>query len=113
MKVIKIRVRKKVLRIKDCKGLSSISGLMFDDFSKADGALIYSNNMWMLFCKKPLDLFFLGKDFKILSAEHAVPLKPFNTKTWKIYKNEKAKYCLEILAGRAKFRKGQKIKLNT
>lgn len=110
MSILKIKHGKNLLRIKDCKGFASATGLMFNSLEKTDGALIYANNIWMPFCKKPLDLFFLDENFKILSVERAVPLNLFNTKTWKIYTNEKAKYCLEILAGKAKFKKRQKIK---
>lgn len=98
MRVINTRIGKKTLVIKDCKGFSSIKGLMFDALSDCDGALIYSNSIWMPFVKHELDLIFLGKNFKIIEIQHAVPLT-LNPVTWKIYKNEKAKYCLEIKSG--------------
>ncbi len=97
-KFIKIRVNGKTYRVKDCKGLLSIRGLMFDN-SEADGALIYGNKIWMPFVKYDLDLFFLDGKMKILSKEKAVPMT-LNPKTWKIYSNKKAKYCLEIKAKR-------------
>jgi uncharacterized membrane protein (UPF0127 family) len=111
MKILKLRVGRKVLRIKDCKH-SSGRGLMFDDLKNKDGALIYANNIWMLFCKKLLDLFFLDEDFRVVDVRRAIPLAIFDSRTWKIHANEKAKYCLEIAAGRAHFKKGQKIKFS-
>lgn len=92
---IKFKIGNRVFRIKDCKGLSSIRGLMFDDMTDKDGALIYANSIWMPFVKHKLILFFMDENFKILKKETAVPIT-LNPKTWKIYKCDKAKYCLEI-----------------
>ena len=47
-----IKIGKKKLRIKDCKGLSSVKGLMFDEMKGLDGALIYGNSIWMPFVKQ-------------------------------------------------------------
>ncbi|MBI5061020.1 MAG: DUF192 domain-containing protein [Candidatus Aenigmarchaeota archaeon] len=110
MKTLKLKIGSKRLKIKDCKGLSSAKGLMFDDLSSVDGALIYANNIWMPFCR-PLDLVFLDADFKVILLKRAVPLT-MHPKTWKIYFSEKAKYCLEIKAGLVKIKKGERIKLN-
>ncbi len=94
MKMITIKMGRKKFRVKDCKGLSSIRGMMFDN-SDADGALIYGNSIWMPFVRQNLDLFFLDENKKVIEKKRAVPLT-LNPKTWKIYKNKKAKYCLEI-----------------
>lgn len=94
-KIIKIRIGRKILRIKDCKGLSSLWGLMFDNMDKIDGALVYANNIWMPFVKKRLDLLFLDKKFRVIDIQVAVPLT-LNPKTWMVYANYRAKYCLEI-----------------
>jgi uncharacterized membrane protein (UPF0127 family) len=103
----KIKIGSKVLRIKDCRGLSSARGLMFDSLADKDGALIYANNIWMPFCRS-LDLYFLDKNFVVLGKKTAVPMT-MNPKTWKVYANEKARYCLELKNGAASIRKGQKI----
>ncbi len=95
--MMKLRIGKKTLRIKDCKGLASVRGLMFDSFSDKDGALIYANNIWMPFCQ-PLDLYFLDENFAVLEKMDAVPLT-LNPKTWNIYKNPKASFCLELKKG--------------
>ncbi len=94
MKLIRIKVKGKTYRVKDCRGLASIRGLMFDSLKDKDGALIYANNVWMPFCV-PLKLFFLNEKMKIISIEKAFPMT-LNPKTWKVYSNSKAKYCLEI-----------------
>ena len=94
-KTVTIKLQGKKFRVKDCKGFSSVRGLMFDDVKGYDGALIYANNIWMPFVKHKLDLFFLDKKFKVLSRQKAVPMT-LDPKTWKVYKNDKAKYCLEI-----------------
>lgn len=93
--VIKAKIGKKTIKVKDCKGLSSIRGLMFDSLNGYDGALIYSNSIWMPFVKYDLDLFFLDENFTIIEIKKAVPMT-FQPKTWRIYKNKKASYCLEI-----------------
>lgn len=94
MKIISMKVNGKKYRVKDCRGLSSIRGLMFD--SKSKGALIHANSIWTPFCV-PLNLFFLDEKFRVISREKAVPLT-LNPKTWQTYSNKKAKYCLEIKA---------------
>ncbi len=105
---IKIKAGNSILKIKDCKGLSSLRGLMFDHLDDKDGALIHANNIWMPFCR-PLDLYFLDGNFVVLEKQEAVPLT-LNPKTWKAYANAKAKYCLELKRGIAKIQKGQKIR---
>ena len=93
-----VRVGNKKIRIKDCSGLKSVSGLILDDMKKHSGALIYSNNIWMPFVKHELDLLFLDGEFRIIDIQKALPLT-LNPKTWRVYKNNKAKYCLEIKTG--------------
>ena len=105
-----IKIGKKKLRIKDCKGLSSVKGLMFDDMRNFDGALIYGNSIWMPFVRHELDLLFLDKNYKVLDIQKAVPITP-DMITWRVYKNKRAKYCLEIKSGLVKMRKGMKIKI--
>jgi uncharacterized membrane protein (UPF0127 family) len=105
MKIIRVGGRK--LRIKDCKGISSVRGLMFDDFRDKDGALIYANNIWMPFCR-PLDLYFLDVNFVMIEKMQAETLT-LNPKSWKIYKNTKAKYCLEVRKGKVMIKKGARI----
>lgn len=92
-KIINLKLNGKKYHVKDCKGLSSIRGMMFDH-SDADGALIYANNIWMPFCP-PLTLFFLDENMKLLSKQQAVPIT-LDPRTWKTYSNKKAKYCVEI-----------------
>lgn len=99
----------KPLRIKDCKGISSVKGLMFNPLKDIDGALIYANSVWMPFVKE-LDLIFLDGNFRVVETKRAVPIT-LNPKTWKVYKNEKARYCLEVRKGIAKARKGTQIKM--
>ncbi len=97
MKIIKIKIKGKIFRVKDCRGISSVRGLMFDDIKGHDGALVYANSIWMPFVKHNLDLFFLDEKFRVIGKQRAVPLT-LNPKTWKVYKNKKARYCLEIKA---------------
>jgi uncharacterized membrane protein (UPF0127 family) len=52
----------------------------------------------MLFAKKRLDLLFIDKKFKVIEIQQAVPIT-FNPKTWKVYENMEANYCLEIKSG--------------
>jgi uncharacterized membrane protein (UPF0127 family) len=97
-RIIRVRIKNKTLKIKDCKGLSSLWGLMFDRMDNIDGALVYANNIWMPFVRKKLDLLFLDKKFRVIDIKKAVPLT-INPKTWKAYVNWKASYCLEIKSG--------------
>jgi uncharacterized membrane protein (UPF0127 family) len=93
--IIRVRIRNKTLRIKDCRGLASLRGLMFDKMKNIDGALIYANNIWMPFVKNKLDLLFLDKNLTVIEIKKAVPLT-LDPKTWKAYVNWKARYCLEV-----------------
>ena len=93
-RIINFRLGRRVYRVKDCKGLSSVRGLMFDN-SDVDGALIYANSIWMPFVRHPLDLFFLDKNRKLIEKKRAIPLT-LDPRTWKTYSSKKAKYCLEI-----------------
>ena len=108
MPILKVKLGRNKLKIKDCKGLSSIRGLMFDDLKNYKGALIYANNIWMPFVRHDLDLLFLSSDFRIIDIQKAVPMN-FNPNTWKTYKCAKARYCLEIKAGLVKAKKGAKV----
>lgn len=96
-------------RIKDCRGLSSIRGLMFDPLTDYDGALIYGNSIWMPFVKKKLQLIFLDRSNKVTSIQDAIPMT-LHPRTWRFYKDSEAKYCLEA-AKETKARKGTKIKI--
>lgn len=109
MRYINIRINSKTLRIKDCRGLSSVRGLMFDSLSSYDGAIIHGNSIWMPFVKQALQLIFLDKNYKITSVQGAKPLTA-NPRTWRMYSDSKASYCLE-LAKHAKARKGTRIKI--
>ena len=91
-RTISIRVGKKYYRVKDCTGLSSLRGMMFD--KKSRGALIYANSIWTPFCPS-LMLFFLDERHKVISSQSAVPLT-LDPRTWRTYSDKRAKYCLEI-----------------
>ncbi|MCX6819256.1 MAG: DUF192 domain-containing protein [Candidatus Aenigmarchaeota archaeon] len=108
MCVINVKIGKKQLRIKDCKGIASVRGLMFDDMKKYDGTLIYANSIWMPFVRHELDLLFLSADFRIVDIKRAVPVT-LNLKTWRIYKCNAASYCLELKAGLVRAKKGMVI----
>lgn len=95
MKIIKVMIGNITIKVKDCKGMASARGLMFDYMQNYDGALIYANSIWMPFVKYELDLLFLDESFKVVEIQHAVPLT-FNPSTWRIHRNKKARYCLEI-----------------
>ena len=97
-RIVKMKVGDKTLRIKDCRGIFSISGLMFDNMDDIDGALIYGNNVWMPFVKRNLDLLFLDGNLKVIEIQKAVPITS-NTNSWRIYVNHSAKCCLEIKTG--------------
>ena len=95
-KIIKISVKGKTYRVKDCNTIfSSMRGLMFDDIKGKDGALIHANNIWMPFVRRPLKLFFLDEKMKVICNLNAVPMT-LNPKTWKVYSCKEAKYCLEV-----------------
>ncbi|MFC2143373.1 DUF192 domain-containing protein [Candidatus Aenigmatarchaeota archaeon] len=108
-KTIKVKIKKKNFKIKNCTGLRSVRGLMFDSMEDKHGALIYANNIWMPFVKHDLDLMFLDENMKVLSMERAVPVS-LRSSTWRTYRNEDAKYCLELKAGLIKG-KVNKIKI--
>ncbi len=94
-KIINFRLGRRTYRVKDCKGLLSVRGLMFDNMESYDGALIHGNSIWMPFVRHPLDLFFLDKNRKVIGKQKAVPMT-LHPRTWKAYSNRKAKFCLEI-----------------
>lgn len=103
-----VKVGNRIIKIKDCRGFSSLFGLAFDDMKNHQGALIYSNSIWMPFVKHDLDLFFLDKDHRVIDIQRAVPLS-LNPKTWKSYKKKRARYCLELKSGLVNARKGVKV----
>lgn len=92
--IINFKLNGKKFKVKDCRGISSVRGLMFDKLENYDGALVYSNKIWTPFCA-PLTLFFLDEKKRVIGKQKSVPLT-LNPKTWKTYSNKKAKYCLEI-----------------
>jgi uncharacterized membrane protein (UPF0127 family) len=110
MKIIQVQVGKKTFRVKDCKGLSSVKGLMFDEMKNYDGALIYANRIWMPFVKKDLNLIFLDKDMKVIKSKIAVPVNS-SRKSWKVYRDNRALYCLELKNTGLKIAKGTRIKV--
>ncbi len=115
MHMFSIKLNKKALRIKDCKGLASLRGLMFNDMKRCDGAIIYGNSIWMPFVKHDLDLIFLDGNSKVTEIQHAVPIT-LNPGTWRIYKNGKAARCLEVKSGvirNLKALAGKKIRLGS
>ncbi|MDI6721292.1 MAG: DUF192 domain-containing protein [Candidatus Aenigmarchaeota archaeon] len=103
----KMKIRGKTFCIKDCRIISSVWGLMFDNMKYVDGALIYGSSVWMPFVKYRLDLFFLDKEMRIISVQKAVPMT-INPKTWKSYSCKGAKYCLEMKKGACRARIGEK-----
>jgi len=120
MQLLKVRIGNKIFKIKDCKGLSSLRGLMFDDMKNKDGAFIYANwnrwtrnasvCIWMPFVRKNLNLVFLDEKMKVIKSEIALPLST-SKKTWKVYSDSKAKYCLELKDTKLNAKKGTRIKL--
>ncbi len=107
---MRISSGKRTFSVKDCRGLSCIWGLMFDDMKNIDGALVRGGSIWMPFVKHELELFFLDRNMIISKIQKAVPmtLKP---KTWKSYSCAGAKYCLEMRKGACKAKLGMKIKM--
>jgi uncharacterized membrane protein (UPF0127 family) len=110
MRLENIKVGRRTLKIKNCVGLHSIRGLMFDNMKNFDGALIYANNIWMPFVKHKLNLVFLDEKMKVTKTVLAVPMT-CDTKTWKTYKDEDAEYCLELKDTKIRIGKGTKLKL--
>lgn|SRR3989344_7352886 len=107
---MKIRAGGKTFCVKDCRGLSCIKGLMFDDLKGIDGALVRGDSMWMPFVSHKLDLFFLDKEMRIISTQKAVPMT-FSPATWKTYSCSGARYCLEMKKGLCKAKAGMKIEI--
>jgi uncharacterized membrane protein (UPF0127 family) len=107
---MKVKIGRKNLAIKDCKGIKSVKGLMFSEMQDIDGAMIYANNIWMPFVKHELDLLFLDENYKIIEVQSAKPLSRKKS-SWKIYKNERAKYCLELKKGTISAKKGIKVEI--
>ncbi|MBI5347235.1 MAG: DUF192 domain-containing protein [Candidatus Aenigmarchaeota archaeon] len=93
---MKIKINKKIIEVKDCRGLSSVRGMMFDKKSK--GALIRGNSIWMPFVSTSLCLLFLDNNYKLIEVQEAVPMT-LNPKTWKVYNCNRAAYCLELRKG--------------
>ena len=107
--MIKIKIGNKILKVKDCTSLvDSGIGLMFHSLNDIDGAIIFGNRIWMPFIKKPLQLVFLDEKKIVTSVKRAVPMKA-HPKTWKVYYDTDARYCLELIKP-LKIKKGMKIK---
>jgi len=104
--MLKIKVNSRTFVVKDYR-FSSVKGLMFDSMKGKDGALIHANSIWMPFVKRDLFLVFLDKGMRVTSTTRAVPIS-IHPKTWKVYKDKKAKYCLE-LKQELRIKKGTKI----
>ena len=106
-----VKIGRKALKIKECR--TGIRGLMFNSMKDIDGALIKNISgqlkIWMPFVQKPLDLFFLDKDFIVMKKQSAVPIT-LNPKTWKLYSCN-ASYCLEIKAGLVNAKEGDKVSI--
>src|SRR3989338_1001817 len=89
-----IHGRKKYM-IKDCRGISSLRGLMFDAMSGKDGALIYGNSVWMPFVRHRLQLIFIDRAGIVVKTEDAVPMT-LDPGSWKVYSCTGAVKCLEM-----------------
>lgn len=109
MKLIKVKIGKKNFIVKDCRGVASLRGLMFDSMEDHDGALIEGGSIWMPFVGRKLNLIFLSKDLKVLGQKTAVPLT-WHPRTWRVYSSAGAKYCLELKCVNVKA-KGQRVVL--
>lgn len=107
-RVVRINIDGQSYRIKDCRGLSSLRGLMWDPLEDHQGALIYSNSIWMPFVQHALDLIFLDAHFRVVETAHAVPLT-WHPRTWRVYRCRRARYCLELQAGLVQGKKGTQI----
>ena len=100
-KVSKMKIGNRILKIKECHGIHSLTGLMFDKMNGVDGAFVHANNVWMPFVKRKLDLFFVDKKLRIVDVQKAIPMT-WDPRTWRVHANWKAKYCLEIKSGLVK-----------
>ncbi len=92
-------VGNRTLTIKDCRGIRSVRGLMFD--SRSGGALISGSSIWMPFVRHPLMLFFLDENMNVLKIQRAVPMT-LRPKTWKVYSCRRARYVLEVVVTTSK-----------
>lgn len=108
--VVRIKVHGQIFRIKDCRGLSSVRGLMWDTLEDHQGALIYSNSVWMPFVKQALDLLFLDARWRVVETAYAVPLT-WHPRTWRVYRCPHARYCLELKAGLVQVERGAQLEL--
>lgn len=98
MPTLIIELNGKRLRVKDGRGLlSGTIGLMLNNFKDIDGCLIKTNSVHTSFCK-PLDLFWLDDDFRIMEVQEAY--------NFGVYSCRKARYCLEVRKGLVKARNG-------
>ncbi len=94
MRFLTVKIGKSLLKVKDCRGIASLWGLMFDDMKNHDGALLYGHSIWMPFIKRKLKLIFVDMRHKVVGVTNAVPIS-LDWKTWKIYFSFKAMYCIE------------------
>ena len=95
--------------IKDMRGIKSAIGLMFDG-SDFDGALISGGSVWMPFCR-PLHLYFLDREMRILSHRFAKTLEVLKPSTWRIYSEPEAHYCLELKKPAKNAEPGKKVRI--
>ena len=98
MQMLDATVDGKRIRVKDCRGIASLRGLMFDSLTTYDGALITGGSVWMPFVPQPLDLIFLDESLRPLNVQRATPMT-LHPRTWKLYACAGARYCLEVRTG--------------
>ena len=111
MKLVTATISGKKYALKNCAGISSVKGLMFNDMSGIDGALIYGNSIWMPFVKKPLKLVFIDEKMTVVAVHTASPIG-LAPDTWKTYWEPKAAYCVELKNTAVKVKPGTKIILD-
>ena len=114
MVFVDVKIGKKTLKLKDCRGISALRGLMFDSMNDNDGALMpinfFCGSLCMAFVEKKLNLVFLDSKLHAIKSEIAVPVG-INPKTWKTYSCKNASYCLELKDIDIKIKKGDKVKI--
>lgn len=83
-------------------------GLMGRGKLRKNGAMLFSFpfehrwSFWMFGMRFPIDIVFLGKQWKVVYIERSARPLSFDPKTWKIVKpRKKFTYALEINAGSA------------
>ena len=104
--IVKLIIAGKSYKIKDSK---APWGLMLDPMQNKDGALVYYNNIGTFLCRT-LDLYFLDKNFIVISKQSACHF--LHPRSWLGYRNARAKYCLEVKKGISDIKIGTKIRLS-